>query len=225
VSHDAGLDGIYERRFGDADSRSKDGVWAEVVPYLARWIPADARVLDVACDRGYFIRHVVAAERWATDLRDVSADVGPEVRFVQGDGLAIAESLPNAYFDVAFTSNYLEHLPTPDAVIEQLRAMRAVLRPGGRLVVIQPNIRYAGAAYWDFIDHRTALTERSLVEAAESAGFSVEHVVPRFLPYSTKGRLPRARWLVRLYLRFPLAWRILGAQTLLVARAGNSRSA
>jgi hypothetical protein len=42
-------------------------------------------------------------------------------------------------------------------------------------------------------------------------------VIPRFLPYTTKSRLPQAPWLVSLYLRFPLVWRILGKQTLVVA--------
>ena len=31
-------------------------------------------VLDVACDRGHFIRWISATERWATDIRDVSKD-------------------------------------------------------------------------------------------------------------------------------------------------------
>ena len=42
--------------------------------------------------------------------------------------------------------------------------------------------------------------------------------MPRFLPYTTKSRLPQSAWLVRAYLRFPPAWRLLGGQTLLVAR-------
>lgn len=218
----ADLERIYDHRFGDADVREKDAIWREVGAYLQRWIPAGGRVIDVACDLGYFIRHVRAAERWATDLRDVGSSVGPDVHFVRVDGLALSTAVPHGHFDVAFVSNYLEHLPDPDAVIRQLAEIRAVLKPGGQLIVLQPNIRYVGAAYWDFIDHRVALTEKSLVEAANAAGFEVETLVPRFLPYSTKSRLPRSGRLVRAYLRFPLAWRILGKQTLLVARARSA---
>ncbi len=212
------LDRIYDRRFGDADARSKDRMWVEIAGYLQRWVPADARVLDVACDLGYFIRHVRAGERWATDVRDVAGALGPDVHFVQADGLALSAALPHGYFDVVFVSNYLEHLPGPDAVVAQLREIRAVTKDHGRLIVLQPNIRYVGAAYWDFIDHRVALTEKSLIEAAAAAGFEVERLVPRFLPYTTKSRLPQSAWLVRTYLRFPPAWRLLGGQTLLVAR-------
>jgi ubiquinone/menaquinone biosynthesis C-methylase UbiE len=218
VTTEGELQRIYDHRFDRFDAAEKDGVWTEVTAYLQRWIKPGARVLDVACDLGYFIRHVQAGERWATDVRDVSASLGPDVRFVQADGLALSSALPHDYFDVVFASNYLEHLPDPDAVIAQLREMRTVTRSDGRLIVLQPNIRYVGSAYWHFIDHRVALTEQSLVEAARAADFEVEHLVPRFLPYTTKSRIPRHPWLVRGYLRVPLAWRLMGKQTLLIAR-------
>lgn len=212
------LDRIYERRFASSEAMERDALWRELVGFLGRWIPKDGRVLDVACDAGAFIRNVEAQERWATDLRDVTSQLGDRVRFVRVDGLQVSSSVPNDYFDVVFASNYLEHLPSPEAVVAQMREFRKVIKDGGRLLVLQPNIRYVGAAYWDFIDHRVALTERSLVEAAETAGFRVERLIPRFLPYTTKGRLPKWPWLVRSYLRLPLAWRLFGKQTLLVAR-------
>ena len=218
MTSNADLDRVYHDRFGEGDRRTKDGVWREVAAFLQQWVPSGGRVLDVACDRGYFIRHVRAGERWATDIRDVSASLGPDVHFVQVDGMALSSAVPNEHFDVAFVSNYLEHLPSSAAVIAQLAEIRKALKPDGRLIVLQPNIRYVGSAYWDFIDHHVALTERSLVEAARAAGFEVEALIPRFLPYTTKSRLPQTPGLVRAYLRIPLAWRLLGTQTLLVAR-------
>jgi hypothetical protein len=50
-----------------------------------------------------------------------------------------------------------------------------------------------------------------------ATGFDVVTNIPRFLPYSTKSRLPSGPALVKLYLRVPLAWRVLGAQAFLVA--------
>jgi hypothetical protein len=115
-------------------------------------------------------------------------------------------------------SNYLEHLPSGDQVVEQLKVAQQLLRPGGRVVVLQPNIRLTGGAYWDFIDHKVALTDRSLVEAAEAANLQTERLIVRFLPYTTKGRLPQHPWFVKMYLRFPPAWWIMGRQTLYVGR-------
>jgi SAM-dependent methyltransferase len=216
------LDRVYGERFAAKEHREKDRLWAEVVPFLARWVPRDGAVLDIACDRGYFIRHVEARERWASDIRDVAAEVGPNVTFVQSNGLALADRVPIDHFDVVFMSNYLEHLANPDAVIEQLTVARRLLRRGGRLIVLQPNVRFTGPAYWDFIDHRVALTDRSLIEACSLAGLRPDVVIRRFLPYTTKSRLPQHPLLVRAYLRFPLAWRLLGAQTLLVARRDDA---
>ena len=118
-------------------------------------------------------------------------------------------------------SNYLEHLESSDAVIDQLRVARQLLRPGGRVIVLQPNIRLVGPRYWDFIDHKVALTERSLLEAAELAELRPVELITRFLPYSTKGRLPADPRLVRAYLAFRPAWRLMGRQTLLVAEASG----
>jgi SAM-dependent methyltransferase len=217
-STDGAVDRIYEHRFSDADAASKDALWLEIGRYLQRFVPRDGVVLDLACDRGHFIAHIDAKEKWATDMRDVSAHLPPNVRFVQTDGLNVADELPRGHFDLVFISNYLEHLPSSDAVVAQLRAVAELLKGGGRVLVLQPNIRLTGASYWDFIDHKVALTERSLAEAAELSGFETEHVVARFLPYTTKSRLPQHQRLVRAYLRLPPLWRLFGKQTLYVGR-------
>ena len=208
---------VYDLRFGEKERSAKEAVWREIGRFLQRrYIPESSRVLDIGTDVGYFIRNIHAAERWATDLRDTSASMPEGVRFVQSDGLSLADAVPNDYFGVVFMSNYLEHLDSAESVIEQLRVAHRLLHPGGRVVVLQPNIKLVGPAYWDFIDHRVPLTEESLVEAASFAGFETHEVLGRFLPYSVKGRLPAHPSLVRAYLAFPPAWRVLGKQTLYV---------
>ena len=205
---------VYEQRFDRHDHESKDAIWRELGRFLQRYIPADGRVVDIACDLGYFIRNVKARERWATDIRDMSAALPSDVHFIRANGLDLADVLPSGSFDVAFFSNYLEHLQSTEAVLEQLRVAFALLKPGGRVLILQPNIRLIGGAYWDFIDHQTALTEKSLAEAAGMAGFRTREVIARFLPYTTKSRLPQHPLLVRAYLNFPPAWLLLGKQTL-----------
>jgi hypothetical protein len=208
--------GLYEARFDEREVSAKQLVWDEIARYLQRHVDQDRPLLDLGCDRGHFVRSIVASERWATDIRDMRSALPAEVRFVQSTGLELASVLPTASFGTIFMSNYLEHLESADAVIEQLMVVRELLAVGGRVIVLQPNIRLVGPRYWDFIDHRVALTERSLLEAAELAGLGTERLVTRFLPYSTKGRLPASRPLVRAYLAFPPAWRIMGKQTLYV---------
>jgi SAM-dependent methyltransferase len=210
---------LYDVRFDVEEAAAKDRIWHEIVAYLGRWIDPAAPVLDIACDRGHFIRFAAGSERWATDIRDVAANLPADVRFVQGSGLDLARLVPTGHFGTVFISNYLEHLPSPDAVVDQLRVARQLLRPGGRVIVLQPNIRLVGARYWDFIDHKVALTENSLQEAADLGGLRTVELIPRFLPYSTKGRLPTHPSLVRLYLRLRPAWWLLGKQTLYVGEA------
>lgn len=213
---DAELEHVYSRRFNEEETREKEEIWRELGRFLQRYVDGSKPVLDIACDRGFFIRNVSASERWATDLRDVTTHLPGDVRFVQSDGLALLDVLPTGYFGTAFMSNYLEHLPSSNAVVEQLRIACELLQPGGRVVVLQPNIRLVGNAYWDFIDHHVALTEKSLEEAAELAGLRTVELIPRFLPYTTKRRFPQHPALVRGYLRLRPVWRLLGKQTLFV---------
>ena len=210
---------LYDARFDEREVSAKDAVWREIVRFLQRYIDPTAPVLDLACDRGHFIRFAEGSERWATDIRDVRAALPPDVKFVQSSGQELASVVPNGYFGTVFMSNYLEHLESSDAVIDQLRVARQLLRPGGRLIILQPNIRLVGPRYWDFIDHRVDLTERSLLEAAELADLRTVDLITRFLPYSTKGRLPSHPALVRAYLAARPLWWLMGRQTLFVGEA------
>lgn len=214
---------VYGRRFPDSETRVRMEMWAEIAAYLQRHVPPSSRLLELGAGDGEFIANIEAAEKWAADLREASPLLPSEVHYAQADGLTLADSLEPGSFDRIFMSNYLEHLPSGDAVIEQLRVVSRLLRPDGRVIILQPNIALTGPSYWDFIDHKVALTEHSLTEAVELAGLTPLTTIRRFLPYSTKGRLPTSAALVRWYLRFPLAWRLMGKQTLMVAGLARSK--
>jgi len=96
---------LYDSRFDEREVSAKDAVWREIVGYLQRYIDPDAPVLDIACDRGHFIRSVVASERWASDIRDVERHLPDDVRFIKGSGLHLAGMLPTGYFGTVFMSN------------------------------------------------------------------------------------------------------------------------
>jgi SAM-dependent methyltransferase len=219
----AGLARLYRARFSSTEIAKKDKVWAILCEdFFSRFVNPGGRVLEIAAGYCEFINHIKCREKFAYDANpDVVNYAAKDVKVVVGDCREMSE-LPSAYFDVAFASNFFEHLENKHDMDLVLAQTRDRLRPGGRLLVLQPNIRYLGARYWDFYDHITPLTHLSLREALVKNRFEVELLIPKFLPYSFKSRFPTAGWMVRLYLRMPPAQWVLGKQMFAVAkRAGE----
>lgn len=214
------LDSLYTTRFPEADRPAKDAIWRVLCPhFFQRYVGADDVVMDVGAGFGEFLRHIRCGTRIAVDIERLSGrSLPPGTREVFTPSDRLSSQVTPASVDVVFCSNFFEHLPDTATFLATLREIFAVLRPGGRLLALQPNIRYVGGAYWDFIDHHLPLTHVTLAEAAESVGFEVVEVIPRFLPYTTRSRIPQAPWLVRLYLAVPPIWRIMGQQSWFVAR-------
>lgn len=207
---------LYEYRFDGIEQISREAVWREIADYLYGVLGKPERVLDPAAGRCEFISAIPARERWAVDevaYPEAVADAGLTV--VTSD--IMTADLPYDHFDAVFVSNFLEHLPDQTTIATFLRKMRDVTRSGGRIAILGPNFRYCGARYFDCADHNVVLTEIAVAEHLHAAGFRVTRVTPRFLPYSFRGSLPASTRLTRLYLRLPLAWRLLGRQFLLVA--------
>lgn len=211
----SGLKALYRNRF-DKESEQRQETWDVLCKhFFQQWVPQDAVVLDLAAGHCEFINNIRAARRIAVDLNPdvkVRAASGVETHVLRSDDMVdIAEQS----IDVVFVSNFFEHI-SREAILATLVEVRRVLRPGGRLLVLQPNVRYCGRDYWQFFDHITPVDDRALTEAFAATGFDVIKNIPRFLPYTTKSRLPNGPALVKLYLRVPLAWRVLGAQAFMV---------
>jgi SAM-dependent methyltransferase len=217
---EAQLDRLYSHRFSAAEQAAKAKVWKVLCEtFFARYVPPGATVLDLGAGDCVFINQIRAARRIAIDLNPDTARRaadGVEVLTMSLERLD-ARIEPDSV-DLAFASNVFEHLRGPDALMDALTAVRRVLRPGGRLIVMQPNVRLVGGAFWDFFDHTLPLTEKGMAEAMSVAGLEVVERRARFLPYTTKGRLPRWAWLVRLYLALGPAQWLFGKQMLVVAR-------
>jgi len=151
---------------------------------------------------------------------DLNADVKKfaqsNVRVINESCMAIA-SLADHSVDVVFMSNFLEHLLNKQQVFDTLQESKRILKIGGKMLILQPNIRFLANNYWDFFDHHTPLSDRSLVEVLESLELRIVKNYPKFLPYTTKSRLPKGTLFVKLYLRVPLAWHFLGKQAFIVA--------
>lgn len=209
---------LYRNRFQVAELPRKNAIWKVICSdYLNRFIPSSSTVVDIACGYGEFLNNTIATRKIAVDLNpDARRFLASEVEF----HLRKATELPqviNAEADVVFTSNFLEHLPDKKALEEFLDGVWKSLKPGGRYIILGPNLRYLPGEYWDFYDHHLGLTHLSLSEVLQLKGFRVDVCIPKFLPYTTQGALPTHPLLVRLYLKFPMFWRLLGKQFLVVA--------
>lgn len=213
------LASLYQNRFDAEELAAKRRLWRVLCRhFFQRYVPKDAVLLDLACGYGEFLHGIEAGEKHGLDLNADSARYLPaEAKFHLGNAEDVPELASNR-FDVVFCSNFLEHLHSKAAVSRVFAEVWRLLKPGGRLLLMGPNMRTVPGAYWDFWDHHLPLSERSLAEGLLIANFQLERVTARFLPYSTKSHLPRASFLVIGYLRFPPAWRIMGKQFFIVAR-------
>jgi SAM-dependent methyltransferase len=209
---------VYSRRFSGIELRRKE-VWQVLTrDFFQRWVnPADT-VVDVGAGYCEFINSIRASHKYALDSNPATPDKAATDVTVLSEPAIEPWSLPSESVNVVFSSNFFEHLLTKEDLARCLAEARRVLRPQGLLIALGPNIRFSYDVYWDLVDHHLPLSDRSMVEALELAGFRKEVVIPRFLPYTMSHRAPpRALW-VRLYLLFPLAWRVWGKQFLVIAR-------
>lgn len=212
------LKDLYRNRFPESALAEKNALWRVICSvFLSRYVRPSDSVVDIGAGYCEFINNIAAREKTAVDLNpDVARFASPGTRIINESCTSIS-TLETSSVDIVFMSNFLEHLPDKQLVLATFVESLRILKPGGKVLILQPNIRFVGGEYWDFFDHHTPLTDRSLVEALELAGFEIQQVIPRFLPYTTRSSLPQSTWLVNLYLRVPIAWRILGKQAFVVA--------
>ncbi len=214
---------LYEFRFRNVDQEGRKAVWQSVAHFLYHRLDAPRTFLDPAAGSCEFINSVPADERWAVDRTEYArTQVDPKVNLVLSD--IMTADLPANHFEGALVSNFLEHLPNPDAVQAFLGRLGGWIAPGGKVAILGPNYRYCSRTYWDFADHWVALTHLAIEEHLATAGFEIVETNAQFLPFSFTGRLPASRKLADLYLRTPIAWRFLGKQFLVIGRKPIQRT-
>jgi SAM-dependent methyltransferase len=219
------LSAIYESRFiAHTGLEKRNRVWRTLCnSFFNTLIGPNKDVLDLACGYGEFINHVSASSKTAIDLNpDAGRHLTCEVRFIHGSLLEL--TIEDSTQDVVFASNVLEHLHDKKELVLVLAHVRRVLRDNGRFIVMGPNIKYAYKEYWDFFDHYLPLSHLSLAEGLEANGLKVLRNIPRFLPFTMAGKMPTADWMIKLYLKMPLAWMIFGKQFLIIAYKKNQMS-
>ena len=125
------LETIYQRRFGP-DLQFRERMWQILCrDYFQRFVPPDSSVLEVGAGYCEFINTIVARRKIAVDLNpDVRqhAAAGVEVLVTPSTDLS---ALAPGSLDIAFASNFFEHLERRD-IVQTMREVVRVLRPGGR---------------------------------------------------------------------------------------------
>jgi cation diffusion facilitator CzcD-associated flavoprotein CzcO/SAM-dependent methyltransferase len=149
-------------------------------------IPDDARILDVGCGDGFHLRLLrrFGKESWRLEGVDIDSRA---VDVAAKDGLTIHQGtlehmdLPENHYDVVYTLQTIEHVADPFAM---LTAIRRVLKPGGRLVIVTDNVgsidfRLFSKRYWGgyhFPRHWNLFTREALERLAIRAGLETERI-------------------------------------------------
>jgi hypothetical protein len=215
---------LYSKRFAKPEIRRKNEIWRVLCKnFFQKYIPSHSVVVDIAAGYCEFINNLKAHTKIAIDLNpDIRLFADETVQVINDSFFNMGNHLQGKA-DVIFASNVFEHLDTKDQVLSAVRIAATHLKPpcngarGGQLMILQPDIRYTDAAYWDFIDHKVALTGKALIEAGEMCGLKPVRHIRKFLPYSTKSGLPQHPFLVWCYLKLmPASGFFMGQQTFLV---------
>ena len=207
------IDKIYQRRFSKTEERRV--LWDVLVRnFFQKYIKENDIVLDVPCGYGEFINTVNCKKKLALDINpDSKKYLNKNVTFLKANSTKIP--LDNKSVDKVFVSNFFEHITRED-IQRTIIEFNRILKKGGSVLVLQPNIRFAAKNYWMFFDHITAVDDRALEEIFTIEGFELTKRVLRFVPFTSQSKLPTTRLSVRLYLAFPIVWRILGHQTFMI---------
>ena len=210
------LEKIYHRRFGsEIEFRKK--MWRAFCRFFQRYIPDNAVVMDLGAGYCEFINNISAKRKIALDINpDVKKFADKDVEVIISDCKDMKVIDDNSC-DIVFVSSFFEHI-TKDDIVKVLKEVHRVLNKEGHILILQPNIRFCYKDYWNFFDHITPLDDKSLSEVLEVTGFKVIENWPKFLPYTTKSKFPKAIFLIELYLKFRFAHYIFGKQALILAQ-------
>ena len=113
---------------------------------VSRWLPERARILDVGCAAGYFLRVMQAAGHDVHGV-ELSQAIAVEAQKALGaervhigllDDAVQAMNYQPKSFDLVTMWDVVEHIPEPQPV---LRAVRELIKPGGRFLLETQNVR------------------------------------------------------------------------------------
>lgn len=212
---------LYRFRF-DKELKIRNEIWKVLCrDFFQKYIKSTDAICDLGSGFCEFINNIKARTKIGVDINpDSSRFASKEVTIVIISSTEFSKKI-KIKFDVVFASNFFEHLATKEELARTMDEIKKALKNNGKIIILMPNIRHVGAAYWDFLDHQLPLSDKSVIELLELNGFRIVEHKSKFLPYSTKGNLPKASLLVSLYLKVPPLHFLFGKQSLIVAEKNN----
>jgi hypothetical protein len=200
------------------ENKSRNAIWTEVVRYLDPWILGTRNVIELGAGYCSFINAIKSENRVATDIDPIIEKYADsKVATVVID---LKELILNKdSLDLALASNVFEHLDR-SVLIDVLEKIHDGLKVYGKLIIIQPNYKYAYRKYFDDHTHVAIYTEKSLSNILRIHGFKITHIEKKFMPYSMN-TLPKfipnrvLKLAVRVYLNIP--FRPKAQQMLIIA--------
>jgi SAM-dependent methyltransferase len=210
---------LYNKRF-KYNIAEKNDLWRVLCNnFFQKYIPINSTVVDLGAGYCEFINNIDVGPLGKKIVIDLNEDIKD---FANNDVILYNQNiidvkLEDSSCDIIFMSNFLEHITDKEIIITIFNKCNKFLRPNGSILILQPDIRFVGNEYWNFFDHHLPLSVPSLKEALSITGFTVDVVIDKFLPYTTKSAIPQYPFLVYLYLKCPIAWKILGKQCFIIA--------
>ncbi len=151
----------------------------------AMYMPAPrgpARLLDVGSGSG-----IMLARMQSLGWEVQGVEVDPEaVKTAQRRGVPVRQGsleeqkFPDNYFDAVHSAHVLEHVYDP---LSLLRECRRILKPGGKLIILTPNMQSWGhrkfRSAWLNIDpprHLVLFSPENLRTAAEQSGLKIQRL-------------------------------------------------
>lgn len=211
------LTDLYKNRFPEADQKKRRVMWQAIYDStLKKFIPENSTVMDIGAGKCELLNIIDCKTKFAVDLNpDVKKYATKGIHVLYMSALDISSKFDEKV-DVVILSHFLEHLNSKDEVIAVLQKSYQLLKTGGKVIILQPNIDLVKEAYWDFIDHKMALNTKSLIELLDLTGFKIDKLVERFLPYTTKSNFPISKLIIYLYFMIPEVFRPFAGQTLII---------
>lgn len=211
---------IFENMFSEKLLKQRMDLWRVLCSsFFQHYVEPEDTVLDLGAGFCEFINTIQCKKKIAVDLNEhTQTFANPGIEVITGKASHLSGLLKRGAIDVVFSSNFFEHLESKDELKKTLLEIRKVLKPQGKLLILQPNIRYAYKVYWDFYDHHIPLSHKSLEEIISHIGLDIVELKPKFLPWTTKSKIPRHPLLVKLYLKLKPVQFLMGKQLFLYAR-------